>query len=158
MPPKSSTKLTDEQVPLPLSALASALPLEQGTIGPDDIGLHCPEPHQHISQRFCLIGHIGFPGQYHSGNLDAIVSLGDLLEEGFAVLWPDQFSLIALIDQIHIDDNHPAVVGIVLLQPVTFIFISLSFTLTVPFSKSISHLVISTEGMRICWDRMAWSS
>ena len=29
------TKLTDEQVPLPLSALASALPLEQGTIGPD---------------------------------------------------------------------------------------------------------------------------
>ncbi|MBO6248662.1 MAG: hypothetical protein J6N54_07625 [Bacteroidales bacterium] len=29
------TKLTDEQVPLPLSALASALPLEQGTIGSD---------------------------------------------------------------------------------------------------------------------------
>ena len=29
------TKLTDEQVPLPLSALAPALPLEQGTIGPD---------------------------------------------------------------------------------------------------------------------------
>lgn len=29
------TKLTDEQVPLPISALASALPLEQGTIGPD---------------------------------------------------------------------------------------------------------------------------
>ena len=28
------TKLTDEQVPLPISALASALPLEQGTIGP----------------------------------------------------------------------------------------------------------------------------
>ena len=28
-------KLTDEQVPLPISALASALPLEQGTIGPD---------------------------------------------------------------------------------------------------------------------------
>ena len=27
------TKLTDEQVPLPLSALASALPLEHGTIG-----------------------------------------------------------------------------------------------------------------------------
>ena len=29
------TKLTDEQVPLPLSTLASALPPEQGTIGPD---------------------------------------------------------------------------------------------------------------------------
>ena len=29
------TKLTDEQVPLPLSAMAPALPLEQGTIGPD---------------------------------------------------------------------------------------------------------------------------
>lgn len=29
------TKLTDEQVPLTLSALVSALPLEQGTIGPD---------------------------------------------------------------------------------------------------------------------------
>ena len=30
------TKLTDEQVPLSLSAPASALPLEQGSIGPDD--------------------------------------------------------------------------------------------------------------------------
>ena len=30
------TKLTDEQVPLFLSALASALPREQGTIGPKD--------------------------------------------------------------------------------------------------------------------------
>ena len=30
------TKLTDEQVPLPISNLASALPLEQGTIGPDN--------------------------------------------------------------------------------------------------------------------------
>lgn len=29
------TKLTDEQVPLPISVLASALPLEKGTIGPD---------------------------------------------------------------------------------------------------------------------------
>ena len=29
------TKLTDQQVPLPLSALAPALPLEQGTIGPE---------------------------------------------------------------------------------------------------------------------------
>ena len=29
------TKLTDEQVPLPLSAQASALTLEQCTIGPD---------------------------------------------------------------------------------------------------------------------------
>ena len=29
------TKLTDEQVPLPLSTSALALPLEQGTIGPD---------------------------------------------------------------------------------------------------------------------------
>ncbi|MBR1699687.1 MAG: hypothetical protein IJ714_07885 [Bacteroidales bacterium] len=29
------TKLTDEQVPLSLSAPASALPLEQGSIGPD---------------------------------------------------------------------------------------------------------------------------
>ena len=29
------TKLTDEQVPLPLSALAPALPPEQGTIGLD---------------------------------------------------------------------------------------------------------------------------
>jgi hypothetical protein len=28
-------KLTDEQVPLSLSTFASALPLEQGTIGPD---------------------------------------------------------------------------------------------------------------------------
>ena len=36
------TKLTDEQVPLPLSALASALPLEQGTIGPDH--RHRPKP------------------------------------------------------------------------------------------------------------------
>ncbi len=39
------TKLTDEQVPLSLSALASALPLEQGTIGPDDpIGPTAPLP------------------------------------------------------------------------------------------------------------------
>jgi len=30
------TKLTDEQVPFPLSAPASALPLEQGSIGLDD--------------------------------------------------------------------------------------------------------------------------
>lgn len=30
------TKLTDEQVPLPLLALAPALPLEQGSIGLDD--------------------------------------------------------------------------------------------------------------------------
>ena len=37
------SKLTDEQVPLPLSALASALPLEQGTIGPD---------HRHRPKRF----------------------------------------------------------------------------------------------------------
>ena len=29
------TKLTDEQVPLSLSTLASALPLEQGAIGPN---------------------------------------------------------------------------------------------------------------------------
>ena len=29
------TKLTDEQVPLPLSTLTPALPLEQDTIGPD---------------------------------------------------------------------------------------------------------------------------
>ena len=29
------TKLTDEQVPLPISALTPALPLEQDTIGPD---------------------------------------------------------------------------------------------------------------------------
>ena len=29
------TKLTDEQVPLPISVLASALPLEKGTIVPD---------------------------------------------------------------------------------------------------------------------------
>jgi hypothetical protein len=29
------TKLTDEQVPLPLWTPASALPLEQGTIGPN---------------------------------------------------------------------------------------------------------------------------
>ena len=36
------TKLTDEQVPLPLSALASALPLEQGTIGP--VHRHRPKP------------------------------------------------------------------------------------------------------------------
>ena len=36
------TKLTDEQVPLPLSALASALPLEQDTIGPDH--RHRPKP------------------------------------------------------------------------------------------------------------------
>ena len=37
------TKLTDEQVPLPLSTLASALPPEQGTIGPD---------HRHRPKRF----------------------------------------------------------------------------------------------------------
>ena len=36
------TKLTDEQVPLSLSTPASALPLEQGTIGPDH--LHRPKP------------------------------------------------------------------------------------------------------------------
>ena len=36
------TKLTDEQVPLPLSTLALALPLEQGTIGPDH--RHRPKP------------------------------------------------------------------------------------------------------------------
>ena len=36
------TKLTDEQVPLPISTLASALPLEQGTIGPDH--RHRPNP------------------------------------------------------------------------------------------------------------------
>ena len=36
------TKLTDEQVPLPISALASALPLEQDTIGPDH--RHRPKP------------------------------------------------------------------------------------------------------------------
>jgi len=36
------TKLTDEQVPLSLSALASALPLEQVTIGPDH--RHRPKP------------------------------------------------------------------------------------------------------------------
>ena len=36
------TKLTDEQVPLSLSTLASALPLEQGTIGPDL--RHRPKP------------------------------------------------------------------------------------------------------------------
>lgn len=29
------TKLTDQQVPLPISALAPVLPPEQGTIGPD---------------------------------------------------------------------------------------------------------------------------
>ena len=45
------TKLTDEQVPLPLSALASALPLEQGTIGPYiPIGLHpFPDTYTHPS-------------------------------------------------------------------------------------------------------------
>ena len=36
------TKLTDEQVPLPLSTLALALPPEQGTIGPDH--RHRPKP------------------------------------------------------------------------------------------------------------------
>lgn len=36
------TKLTDEQVPLPISNLASALSLEQGTIGPDY--WHRPNP------------------------------------------------------------------------------------------------------------------
>ena len=38
------TKLTDEQVPLPISTLASALALEQGTIGPD---------HRHRPKLFC---------------------------------------------------------------------------------------------------------
>lgn len=38
------TKLTDEQVPLYLSTLASALPLEQGTIGPD---------YRHRPKHFC---------------------------------------------------------------------------------------------------------
>ena len=36
------TKLTDEQVPLPISTLASALPLEQGTIG--QVHQHRPKP------------------------------------------------------------------------------------------------------------------
>ena len=35
--------------------------VESGSIGPDDIGLHRPEAHQHISQRFAFIGHIGLP-------------------------------------------------------------------------------------------------
>ena len=65
--------------------------------------LHRPEPHQHIPQRFCLIGHIGLPGQDHAGNLDAIIGLGYLLEEWLAVLRPDQLGFIALIDQIDID-------------------------------------------------------
>ena len=38
------TKLTDEQVPLSLSTLASALPLEQGTIG---------QYHRHRPKPFC---------------------------------------------------------------------------------------------------------
>lgn len=44
------TKLTDEQVPLPISALAPALPPEQGAIGPDHRHRHrekvvCPQHH-----------------------------------------------------------------------------------------------------------------
>ena len=47
------TKLTDEQVPLPLSALTSAMPLEQGTIG-----LFCSVPErveqaEHVFMIFC---------------------------------------------------------------------------------------------------------
>jgi hypothetical protein len=43
-------KLTDEQVPLSLSALTQALPPEQGTIGPDHRHRHrekfvCPQHH-----------------------------------------------------------------------------------------------------------------
>ena len=37
------TKLTDEQVPLPLSAQALALPLEKGTIGPDHRHYNCSQ-------------------------------------------------------------------------------------------------------------------
>ena len=45
------TKLTDEQVLLPISALALAPPLEQGTIGPHiPIGLHLlPDAYTHLS-------------------------------------------------------------------------------------------------------------
>ena len=67
---------------------------------------------------FSIIGHIWLAGQDHAGNLDAFVSLGDLLEEGFAEFGPDEFGLIAFVDQIHIDDNHPAAVGIVFLTTV----------------------------------------
>ena len=38
------TKLTDEQVPLSLSTLASALPPEQGTIGPEQNSSACSVP------------------------------------------------------------------------------------------------------------------
>jgi hypothetical protein len=54
-------------------------------------------------------------GQDHAGNLDPIVGLGYLLEEGLAEFWPDEFGLIAFVDQIHIDDSYPAAVGIVFL-------------------------------------------
>ena len=67
---------------------------------------------------FSISGHIWLAGQDHAGNLDAFVSLGDLLEEGLAEFWPDEFGLIAFVDQIHIDDNHPAAVGIVFLAAV----------------------------------------
>ena len=51
-----------------------------------DIGLHRSDSHQHIPQRLCFIGRIGLSGQDHTGNLDAVIGLGYLLEEGFAVL------------------------------------------------------------------------
>ena len=47
------TKLTDEQVPFPLSTLAPALPLERGTIGP--IYRHRPKPSTQLT-----IGHKRF--------------------------------------------------------------------------------------------------
>lgn len=72
---------------------ASAQQLEQVTIG-----LHRPEPHQHIPQCFCLIGHLGLPGQDHAGNLNAVIGFGYLLEEWFSVLRPDQLGFVAFID------------------------------------------------------------
>ena len=47
--------------------------------------------------------------------MHAIVAVGDLLEEWFVEFRPDQFGFVALIDQIHVDDYHPATVCVILL-------------------------------------------
>ena len=84
------TKLTDEQVPLSIWTVASALPVEQGTIGPDrpeSIGLHLYDkmapamrmPRKMIIQRkdqsmsFFFLVSIGFDGaRAASGWIDGL--------------------------------------------------------------------------------------
>lgn len=104
--------------------------------------LHRSESHQYISQGFAFIGNIGLAGQDHSCNLDAIVSFCNLLKVWLAEFWPNQLGLIALVDQIDIDDNLPAVVRIVFLTAVDLDLHLDFFGGYDAFSKSISHFII----------------